>query len=507
MVELWAERSAVLGARPDIAYVLVFENRGPEVGRPSRTRTGRSTRSTSYRRCRCASCDRSGPRRASPATGWWPAWTAGARGCRRRPTFPYVLLLMPDEPVPDLPSPGRGRPARDGGAARRRAGAARPPVRGRTRRTCCGSTSGRSTAATGLARGCTWRSSRRGGRPAWHATWPPGELGSGVFFNPVVPEEAAQALREAIVKIARREAVGAAGADQPGARAAVGTDAAPSAHVLQRPLGLPAAAAPGCASSASGPSIEVPGLWTMQGFAPPQYTNVQMPFDDRPPNVPDGEPDRHLPAPLRAAGPDGERVVLHFGGSRGGAVRRAQRRAGRHPQGRAHARRVRRDASSLGGRQRAGLRGRPVVRRELHRGPGPVVARRPAARRVPVRDAARAHRRRVRPRRSPTGGFEVDARRRDRACSSTPTAAPVLDGPLAGPARGADRAGCGRPRRRTSTRCASRAGDDEVSCQVGFRTRRDRRPAAAPERQRRSGSAASTATTTTTAAAAPSRAS
>ena len=37
-------------------------------------------------------------------------------------------------------------------------------------------------------------------------------------------------------------------------------------------------------------SIEVPGLWTMQGFAPPQYTNVQMPFDDRPPNVPSENP-------------------------------------------------------------------------------------------------------------------------------------------------------------------------------------------------------------------------
>ena len=32
VVDLWAERSAALGARPDIAYVLVFENRGAEVG-------------------------------------------------------------------------------------------------------------------------------------------------------------------------------------------------------------------------------------------------------------------------------------------------------------------------------------------------------------------------------------------------------------------------------------------------------------------------------------------
>ena len=32
VIDLWAERSRVLGARPDVDYVLVFENRGPEVG-------------------------------------------------------------------------------------------------------------------------------------------------------------------------------------------------------------------------------------------------------------------------------------------------------------------------------------------------------------------------------------------------------------------------------------------------------------------------------------------
>ena len=31
----------------------------------------------------------------------------------------------------------------------------------------------------------------------------------------------------------------------------------------------------------------MPGLWTMQGFAAPQYTNVKMPFDDLPPTVPE----------------------------------------------------------------------------------------------------------------------------------------------------------------------------------------------------------------------------
>jgi beta-galactosidase len=61
--------------------------------------------------------------------------------------------------------------------------------------------------------------------------------------------------------------------------------------------------------------VEVPGLWTMQGFAPPAYTNVVMPFDDKPPTVPDANPTGVYRR--RFARPSGERVVLHFGGSEG----------------------------------------------------------------------------------------------------------------------------------------------------------------------------------------------
>jgi beta-galactosidase len=62
-------------------------------------------------------------------------------------------------------------------------------------------------------------------------------------------------------------------------------------------------------------TIEVPGLWTMQGFAPPQYTNVVMPFDERPPRVPDENPTGIYRR--RFTRPPGERVVLYFGGSEG----------------------------------------------------------------------------------------------------------------------------------------------------------------------------------------------
>jgi beta-galactosidase len=65
-------------------------------------------------------------------------------------------------------------------------------------------------------------------------------------------------------------------------------------------------------------TVEVPGLWTMQGFGRPQYTNVQMPFPNRPPDVPDANPAGiyrrrfELPRGWRS-----RRVVLGFGGAEG----------------------------------------------------------------------------------------------------------------------------------------------------------------------------------------------
>ena len=212
-------------------------------------------------------------------------------------------------------------------------------------------------------------------------------------------------------------------------------------------------------------TIEVPGLWTMQGFAPPQYTNVQMPFDERPPRVPEDNPTGDLPPPVRAAGGRAGGAALRR--QRGSAVRRAQRRAGRHPQGRPHAGRVRRDRAP-GGRQRARVRGRPVVGRELRRGPGPVVARRPAARRVPLRDAARAHRRRVRSRlrRRTLRGRRP---RRDPPARPRRPHGAGRAGPAEGPAV------CGRPRRRTSTRCTSLPAT--TRCRAGSASAPSRSPA------------------------------
>ena len=61
--------------------------------------------------------------------------------------------------------------------------------------------------------------------------------------------------------------------------------------------------------------ITVPGAWTMQGFSDrPHYTNVQMPFAGRPPEVPSENPtglyERSFRVPDRWAG---RRIVLHVG--------------------------------------------------------------------------------------------------------------------------------------------------------------------------------------------------
>jgi beta-galactosidase len=60
--------------------------------------------------------------------------------------------------------------------------------------------------------------------------------------------------------------------------------------------------------------LPVPSNWTMHGFDRPQYTNVQMPFDNAPPNVPDDNP-TGLYRTRFAVPPewDGRRIVLQVG--------------------------------------------------------------------------------------------------------------------------------------------------------------------------------------------------
>jgi UDPglucose--hexose-1-phosphate uridylyltransferase len=104
VVDLWAGRSATLGARDDVDYVLVFENRGPEVGatiphphgqiyaydhvpaRPARILgSGWAPEADPGERC------------VLEADGW-RVWVPHA------PVFPVSLVLAPVDRAPDLPS-------------------------------------------------------------------------------------------------------------------------------------------------------------------------------------------------------------------------------------------------------------------------------------------------------------------------------------------------------------------------------------------------------------------
>jgi len=62
--------------------------------------------------------------------------------------------------------------------------------------------------------------------------------------------------------------------------------------------------------------IQVPGNWTRQGWDHPHYTNVQMPFDNTPPTVPDANPTglyrKTISIPKRWKN---RRTVLHLGGA------------------------------------------------------------------------------------------------------------------------------------------------------------------------------------------------
>jgi UDPglucose--hexose-1-phosphate uridylyltransferase len=199
VVDLWADRTTALGGRDDVAYVLVFENRGEEVGATIAHPHGQiyaydqvpDAPLTELRRANgglCSLCDAADEALSVSANSGWRAWVPEASA------YPYALLLAPDVHRPDLPS--LDGPQRDGLAA------LLVDVLARFDRLF----------DTPLPY-MLWIHQR----PTDGGPWPeahvhahlispirsPGvqryvaaaELGSGVFLNPVVPEDAAAALR------------------------------------------------------------------------------------------------------------------------------------------------------------------------------------------------------------------------------------------------------------------------------------------------------------------------
>lgn len=199
VVDLWAERTAALGARPDVAYVLVFENRGPEVGATIAHPHGQIYAFGSVPAAAAAELhgdrqavglgpDAPGDRLVAEATGGWRAWVPVA------PTWPYELLLAPLAVVPDIPSLDEA--GRDG------LGQLLVDVVGRLDRLFAAPMPFMMWFHQRPFDGGEWPGAhlhvhvapilRAPGVPRFVAA---AELGSGVWFDPVDPLDAADALR------------------------------------------------------------------------------------------------------------------------------------------------------------------------------------------------------------------------------------------------------------------------------------------------------------------------
>jgi UDPglucose--hexose-1-phosphate uridylyltransferase len=201
VVDLWAERTDALGARPDVAYVLAFENRGEEVGATIAHPHGQiyaydhvpAAPLGELRRAArgdCVLCAAPDPTLVVAESTGWRAWVPEASA------YPYGMVLAPDVHRPDLPA--LDGPQRDGLAG------LLVDVLGRIDRLF----------AAPLPY-MLWIHQRPTDGGPWpeahvhvHVVSPmrsPGvqryvaaaELGSGEFVNPVVPEDAAAALRGA----------------------------------------------------------------------------------------------------------------------------------------------------------------------------------------------------------------------------------------------------------------------------------------------------------------------
>ncbi|KAA0234737.1 MAG: Galactose-1-phosphate uridylyltransferase [Acidimicrobiales bacterium] len=193
VIDLWAERTADLGQRDDIAYVLIFENRGPEVGA-----------TISHPHGQIYSFDKIPPaplyelQHGTPPVpeddelivsemGGWSSWVP------RAAWWPYELLLAPMAPVADLLSPSLDRP----GMA-----AVLVDALGRLDRLFDAPMPYMLWVHQRPTDGRPWRHAHLHVHIAPYFRMPhtprfvaAGELGSGEYFNPVLPEAAAEELR------------------------------------------------------------------------------------------------------------------------------------------------------------------------------------------------------------------------------------------------------------------------------------------------------------------------
>jgi beta-galactosidase len=87
-------------------------------------------------------------------------------------------------------------------------------------------------------------------------------------------------------------------------------------QLVERPDAIPEAFVRPDFDDAAWADLPVPSNWTMHGHDRPHYTNVQMPFGEAPPNVPDQNPTGLYRTTFQVpADWDGRRIVLQIGGA------------------------------------------------------------------------------------------------------------------------------------------------------------------------------------------------
>jgi UDPglucose--hexose-1-phosphate uridylyltransferase len=192
VVDLWAERTMTLGARDDVDYVLVFENRGAEVGATIGHPHGQIYAfdhvppAARVELDACALCIE--PPNLVHRAGDWRSWVPAAA------TWPYELRLAPAMHVADLPS--LDDDSRDALAAvlvdavRRLDALFKTPMPYMLWFHQRPTDGGDWPAAHVHAHVAPLL--RSAGTPRYVAA---GELGSGIYFNPIEPAAAAAALR------------------------------------------------------------------------------------------------------------------------------------------------------------------------------------------------------------------------------------------------------------------------------------------------------------------------
>ena len=200
VVDLWAERTAALGARDDVGYVLVFENRGPEVGATITHPHGQIYALTEVPPEPLRELvdgvlivadhmtDDTGRDLVVSRAGDWVAWSPAAS------SWPFELLVAPRTAVGALDDPGCDR---DGLATVLIDVLARldqlfaspmPYMMWMHQRP----TDGAEWAGARLHVHIAPRN-RSAGTPRFVAA---AEVGSGMYFNPVPPADAAALLRD-----------------------------------------------------------------------------------------------------------------------------------------------------------------------------------------------------------------------------------------------------------------------------------------------------------------------